>query len=92
MACVNCDKIRTAIIHGKMADAAGLTIEMFRQKMGLSPQGEPLVDPEDLPSLSGKNKAELLAIAADEGVEIEDGATNAEIIERIATKREMVTA
>lgn len=32
MACVNCNKIRTAILHGKMAEAAGLTVEALREK------------------------------------------------------------
>lgn len=36
MACINCDKIRSAILHGRMAEAAGLTLNVFREKMGLS--------------------------------------------------------
>lgn len=39
-------------------------------------------------SLSGKNKAELLAIAEAEGVEIEDGATNDDIKAAIELHRE----
>jgi len=39
-------------------------------------------------ALSGKNKAQLLEIAADEGVEIEDGATNADIVSAIELARE----
>lgn len=35
MACINCDKIRSAILHGRMAEAAGLTLDVFREKMGL---------------------------------------------------------
>lgn len=35
MACINCDKIRAAILHGRMAEAAGLTLDVFREKMGL---------------------------------------------------------
>ncbi|MBB4859636.1 hypothetical protein HNO88_002965 [Novosphingobium chloroacetimidivorans] len=43
--------------------------------------------PYDPPALTGKNKAELLAIAEAEGVTIEDGATNAAIIEAIEAAR-----
>ncbi|AJA07458.1 Putative secreted protein [Sphingopyxis fribergensis] len=35
MACVNCNKIRAAILHGKMAEAAGLTVDALREKLGL---------------------------------------------------------
>jgi hypothetical protein len=45
-------------------------------------------NPDDPPSLSGKNKAELLEIAAAEGVEVEDGATNDDIKAAIELKRE----
>lgn len=38
-------------------------------------------------SLSGKNKADLLSIADAEGVTVEDGATNAQIVEAIEAKR-----
>jgi hypothetical protein len=92
MACINCEKIRAAILHGKMAEALGLTVVMFREKMGLSVEGDPMIDAATLPSLSGKTKAELLAIAADEKVDVEEGATNADIIDAIATKRELVAA
>lgn len=34
MACVNCSKIRAAILHGKMAEAAGLTVDALREKIG----------------------------------------------------------
>lgn len=34
MACLNCAKIRAAILHGKMAEAAGLTVEALREKIG----------------------------------------------------------
>lgn len=34
MACVNCKKIRSLVLHGKMAEAAGLTIETLREKIG----------------------------------------------------------
>lgn len=92
MACVNCNKIRAAILHGKMAEAAGLTIGALREKLGLTAMGEVPVDAESLPPLASKNKAELLAIAADEGVEIEVGATNAEIVAAIDRHRVLVTA
>lgn len=92
MACVNCHKIRSAILHGKMAEAAGLTVETLREKFGLSAQGEPLLDAAELPTLSGKNKSELLAIADEEGATIEEGATNAEIIAAIEAHRELIAA
>lgn len=37
MACVNCKKIRSAILHGRMAEAAGMTVEALREKVGLVP-------------------------------------------------------
>lgn len=36
MGCVNCKKIRDAVLHGKMAEAAGLTVEVLREKMGFA--------------------------------------------------------
>lgn len=42
----------------------------------------------DLPALTGKNKAELLEIAKAEGVTVEDGATNADIVSAIELARE----
>jgi len=39
MRCQNCDKIRAAILHGKMAEAAGLTVAVFREKMGMESAG-----------------------------------------------------
>lgn len=88
MSCKNCAQFRQAVLHARMAEAAGLAVDKFREVFGLNPKGEPLVDPETLPSLSGKTKAELLAIAADEGVTVEPDATNAEIIEAIDEKRQ----
>lgn len=44
--------------------------------------------PSDPPALTGKNKAELLAIAEAEGVEIEENATNADIVSAIELARE----
>lgn len=43
--------------------------------------------PTDLPGLTGKNKAELLAIAKDEGAQVAEDATNAQIVEAIEAKR-----
>jgi hypothetical protein len=43
--------------------------------------------PADPPALTGKNKAELLAIATAEKVSVKDGATNAEIVEAIEAAR-----
>jgi hypothetical protein len=43
--------------------------------------------PDEPPALSGKNKAELTAIAQAEGVELAEGATNAQIVEAIEAKR-----
>lgn len=36
MACKNCLKIRSAILHGKMAEAAGLTVEVLREKFNIA--------------------------------------------------------
>lgn len=44
-------------------------------------------EPHDPPALTGKNKAQLLAIAEAEGVATEDGATNAEIVAAIEAAR-----
>lgn len=35
MPCVNCAKIRAAILHGKMAEAAGLSVQALRERFGL---------------------------------------------------------
>lgn len=34
MACKNCHQIRSLILHGKMAQAAGLTVDTLREKIG----------------------------------------------------------
>lgn len=44
-------------------------------------------DDEGRPSLAGKNKAQLLAIAKDEDVDVAEDATNAQIVEAIEAKR-----
>lgn len=41
MACKNCAKIRSAILHGKMAEAAGLTVTALREKIGIKVPEEP---------------------------------------------------
>lgn len=38
MACINCAKIRSLVLHGKMAEAAGLTVETLREKIGFKPE------------------------------------------------------
>lgn len=44
MACVNCKKIRSLILHGKMAAAAGLTVETLREKAGVKEPVESTVE------------------------------------------------
>jgi len=34
MACKHCQEIRDAILHGRMAEAAGLTVEKLRESIG----------------------------------------------------------
>lgn len=51
MACRNCGKIRSAILHGKMAEAAGLTVDVLREKIGLKPGG-------DVPMLATEGSAD----------------------------------
>ena len=34
MACKTCAELRAAILHGKMAEAAGITVAALRAKMG----------------------------------------------------------
>ncbi|MHA0335826.1 hypothetical protein [Sphingomonas aquatilis] len=36
MACQNCKTIRDLLLHGKMAAAAGLTVETLREKIGFT--------------------------------------------------------
>ncbi len=40
MACVNCQRIRSAILHGKMAEAAGLSVAALREKIGVGAKTE----------------------------------------------------
>jgi hypothetical protein len=51
-----------------------------------APDAKPVVGAK--PRLTGKTKDELLQIAADEGVTIEDGATNNDIVATIELHRE----
>ena len=44
MACINCGKIRSAILHGKMAEAAGLSVKVLREKIGLDPKTADVVE------------------------------------------------
>lgn len=99
MACANCKTIRDLLLHGKMAAAAGLTVETLRDKIGFKP--EPVeniieglrttmvVDPSanHRAPLSRQTKAQLLETAAGEGVEADADMTNAEIIDAIEVKR-----
>lgn len=42
MTCVNCHRIRSAVLQGKMAQAMGITVETLREKIGLgkpAPEG-----------------------------------------------------
>lgn len=36
MACQNCKTIRDLLLHGKMAAAAGLTVETLRERIGFT--------------------------------------------------------
>lgn len=54
---------------------------------GAASTGTDDTDVDELPSLGGLNKAELKEVAANEGVEIDDGDTNAQIAQKIEAKR-----
>lgn len=53
MACQNCHKIRAAILHGKMAEAAGLTVDKLREVIGLK-SDEPATDADPVPEPDAK--------------------------------------
>lgn len=66
MACQNCAKIRSAILHGKMAEAAGLTVDALREKIGI--KAEPVevkqefsmagaIDADDVKKIAASGKA-----------------------------------
>lgn len=59
-------------------------IPQFDHDSNGEPGGSTVHEP---PVLKGKNKAQLLAVAEDEGVEIAEGLTNAQIVEAIELKR-----
>ncbi len=44
MACQNCKRIRSLLLHGKMAEAAGLTVDTLREKMGFDEPVETTVE------------------------------------------------
>jgi hypothetical protein len=66
---------KTVTVDGKIA------------KSGVHEDFTEVGDEEELPSLHGKNKAQLIEIAKDEDVDLADDATNAQIIEAIEAKR-----
>lgn len=67
----------------------GIAVDGKLPQLDHDKDGEPGgSEPNDPPALSGKNKAELLEIAAAEGVEIEEGAKNADIVSAIELARE----
>jgi hypothetical protein len=84
MPCVHCAKIRTALIHGKMAEAAGLSVDALREKIGWKAPGTVPADP---PALDGKKKDELLDVAASEGADVDASATKPQIVEAIEANR-----
>lgn len=62
MGCVNCDKIRKAILHGKMAEAAGLTVDVLREKFGLK-EGQPTDGFVDAPlAMVGNGDPEAIVV------------------------------
>ncbi len=49
MPCKHCQEIRTAILHGRMAEAAGLTVEKLRESIGWkSPDAEAPAEVDEL--------------------------------------------
>lgn len=62
-------------------------IEQLKAQLAEATRSDAGDGSNERPALSGKNKPELLEIAEAEGVTVEDGATNAQIIEAIEAKR-----
>lgn len=81
MACAHCKQIRDAILHGKMAEAAGLTVEKLRESIGWKSEAE-----KESEALEAMTKAELLKVAESEGTDVSQRDTKAEIIDAIKAK------
>ena len=77
------DKVFALCLETGNAEAVGELPQLDHDSSGAAGGSEP----HDPPALTGKNKAALLAIAEAEGVAIEDGATNAAIVEAIEAAR-----
>lgn len=67
MTCVNCRRIRSAVLHGKMAEAMGITVETLREKIGLgkpAPEGAEkftkggVIKPSEKPLIVGEQSTE----------------------------------
>lgn len=74
---------RAAELQGQVAELKAQIASFDRDGDGKAGGSEP----SQLPSLSGKNKAELLDIAKAEDVDASEDMTNAAIVEAIETKR-----
>lgn len=87
--------------EGRYSTVSVESLTFLREKQAIDETGEAGLDRDDdgaaggslenePPVLKGKNKAQLLAIAAEEGADVEDGATKADIVAAIELKREAV--
>ncbi len=85
------------LTEGKYARVAETSLSFLREKEAIDEDGPLDHDgdggqggskPADPPGLTGKNKDQLLAIAEEESVAIEDGATKADIVAAIELARE----
>lgn len=68
----------------KITDAERATLPQLDHDGNGEPGGS---EPHEPPALSGKNKADLTAIAKAEGVTLDDGMTNAQIVAAIEEAR-----